>query len=168
MKICGSFVWQQQVPFVCVCAHTHACMHPCLHASMHIHHKRARAHTHTRLCLCNVGSHVCKGQIMIETNSFSHVYVSAYLHIFTYLHIYISIHLSIYLSAHLYSGVGKGQIMIDTNSFVGTEEYIAPEVIKGSGQVSHEYSLSSVTKSLYNVTCLLVYSTMSVGIMADS
>ena len=29
----------------------------------------------------------------------------------------------------------SGQIMIDTNSFVGTEEYIAPEVIKGSGQV---------------------------------
>ena len=29
-----------------------------------------------------------------------------------------------------------GQIMIDTNSFVGTEEYIAPEVIKGSGQSS--------------------------------
>ena len=26
--------------------------------------------------------------------------------------------------------------MIDTNSFVGTEEYIAPEVIKGSGQVT--------------------------------
>eukprot|EP00802_Teleaulax_amphioxeia_P005980 Tamp_05984.p1 GENE.Tamp_05984~~Tamp_05984.p1 ORF type:complete len:263 (-),score=67.99 Tamp_05984:1071-1859(-) len=34
------------------------------------------------------------------------------------------------------SGKGSGQIMIDTNSFVGTEEYIAPEVIKGSGQSS--------------------------------
>ena len=34
------------------------------------------------------------------------------------------------------SSRGAGQIMIDTNSFVGTEEYIAPEVIKGSGQSS--------------------------------
>jgi serine/threonine protein kinase len=31
---------------------------------------------------------------------------------------------------------GAGHIVIDTNSFVGTEEYIAPEVIKGSGQSS--------------------------------
>mmetsp|Transcript_25638 Transcript_25638/g.64629 ORF Transcript_25638/g.64629 Transcript_25638/m.64629 type:complete len:522 (+) Transcript_25638:64-1629(+) len=31
---------------------------------------------------------------------------------------------------------GTGHIVIDTNSFVGTEEYIAPEVIKGSGQSS--------------------------------
>jgi len=34
------------------------------------------------------------------------------------------------------SGKTTGQITIDTNSFVGTEEYIAPEVIKGSGQSS--------------------------------